>query len=230
MRFGRVSEFTAQRSIAQRYGQAKKQHCMKFRVLLLIVSFFGLISCNTSDSVFTDETYQDTIKQNIGGELIREIHHSNDFSSFNYDIEYSYKDKHDSICKIGSGSFYGQEPPKEEQLIRLGKWTVFKTSGDRDKDFIFICDKNSNVWSKYEISPETIEQSDLWKSKKNDSQVNNWDSVSKIEKVDHNGNIIVIYTYPKKDRIFTFLTDESQIIYKINTSSGRLEIDNILEL
>ena len=203
---------------------------MRFKIKILSLLLFGLISCNTPDSVLTDETYQDTIKQNVGGDLIREIHHYNDFSSFNYDIEYSYKDKYDSICKIGSGSFYGQEPPKKEQLIQLGEWTVFKTSGDRDKDFIFICDKNSNVWTKHEISPETIEQSVLWKSKKIDSQVNNWGSVSKIEKVDLNGNIIVIYTYPKEDRIFTFLTDKSQITYKINVSSGGLEIDNILEL
>ena len=43
---------------------------------------------------------RDTIKQNIGGLLVRNIHHYNDFHSYDYDIEYSYSDKFDSINKI----------------------------------------------------------------------------------------------------------------------------------
>jgi hypothetical protein len=47
----------------------------------------SLFSCNDNgESIFTDEIYNDTIKQNLGGSLIRVIHHSNDHHSFNYDI------------------------------------------------------------------------------------------------------------------------------------------------
>ena len=202
---------------------------MKVQNLILTFLLFGLISCNSTDSIFTDETYQDTIKQNIGGLLIRNIHHYNDFNSFSYDIDYSYKDISDSISKIGLGSFYGQEPPKEEQLIQIDNWTVFKTSGDREKDFVYInnCD---NIWTKYEISPETIEQQDLWKEQKIDSQIDNWDTVSKIKEIDKNGNIVVIYTYAKKKRIFSFFTGKRQITYNIDLQTGIPEMTEISEI
>ena len=63
---------------------------MRLQNNILSFLLLGLISCNSTDSVFTDETYQDTIKQNIGGFLIREIHHYDDFHSYNYDIEYLF--------------------------------------------------------------------------------------------------------------------------------------------
>ena len=201
---------------------------MRLQNIILTFSLLGLISCNSTDSIFTDETYQDSIKQNIGGLLIRDIHHYNDFNSFNYDIEYSYKDKNDSIKKIGVGSFYGQVPPKDEQLIRIDKWIVLKTSGDRDKDFIYIGDGN-NIWTKYEISPETIEQQDLWKAQKLETRTDNWDSVSKVKLIDSNGNITVVYTFVREKFIPFFKTGKRKVIYSLNRITGILEITKIVE-
>jgi hypothetical protein len=201
------------------------------KLYILTIFIFTLFSCNdTGESVFTDEKHQDTLRQNIGGSLIRNIHYTNDFQSYIYDIEYSYLDKQDSVYKIGLGSFYGQEPPKDEQLIRLGKWTIFKTSADRDKDLLFICDNDIKTWTKFEISPKTIEETGLWKEQNIDSQIDNWDTVSKIDKIEANGNIIVNYTYAKKNRIFTFITGERQITYRINSQTGIPEIKSVTEL
>ena len=201
---------------------------MRFQIIILTFLLFGLISCNSTDSIFTDETYQDTIKQNIDGLLIREIHHYNDFNSFNYDIEYSYKDKNDSISKIGLGSFYGQEPPKNEQLIRIDKWIVFKTSGDRDKDFVYI-GNSKNIWTKFEISPETIEQQDLWKAQKISTRTDNWDAVSKVKKIDSNGDVTVVYTFVREKFIPFFKTGKRKVIYSLNKKTGRLEMMKITD-
>lgn len=192
---------------------------------------FTLFSCKeSSEGIFTDETFQDTLEQNIGGSLIRNIHHYNDLHSYNYDIEYSYIDKLDSIYKIGAGSFYGQLPPRDEQLIVLGKWIVFKTSGDREKDLLFICDKNTKEWTEFEISPKTIEQNVLWQKQKIDAQLDSWDTVSKIDNINQDGIITVNFTYAKKNRIFSFITDERQITYKINIQTGRLDMVSIMEI
>lgn len=203
---------------------------MKLRTFFILTTIIStLFSCkNSGESVFTDKTYQDTIKQNIGGLLIRDIHYYDDFHSYNYDIEYSYKDKQDSIIKIGSGSFSGQELPKDEQLIQLGKWIVFKTSGDRDKDFIFIFD-NNNTCIKYEISPEVIEQEDLWKEQKIDSRTDNWDSVAKVKKIDSNGEFTVVYTFVRRKFIPFFKTGKRNVIYDLNKKTGRLEMIKITE-
>lgn len=201
------------------------------KLYILTILFFTLFSCKDSgESAFTDEKYQDTLSQNIGGSLIRNIHHTNDFQSYNYDIEYLYLDEQDSIKKIGLGSFYGQEPPRDEQLIRLGKWTIFKSSGDRDKDLLFICDNETKKWTEFEISPNAIEQTVLWKEQNIASQLGNWDTVSKIDKIDANGNITVNYTYAKKNRIFSFITGERQITYRINLQTGRPEMTGVREI
>jgi hypothetical protein len=200
-------------------------------IFILTIITSTLFSCNDSgESVFTDKTYQDTIKQNIGGLLIREIHYTDDFHSWINDIKYSYKDKFDSISNIGSGTYYAEEPPKDEQLFHFGKWTVFKTSGDRDKDLLFIYDKDKKIWNEFAISPETIEQTDLWRNKNIDSELHNWDTVSKIDKIDQDGNIIVLYTYAKKNRIFSFIRGKRQITYKINLQTGRPEMTDVTEI
>jgi hypothetical protein len=200
-------------------------------IFILTIITSTLFSCNDSgESVFTNKTYQDTIKQNIGGLLIREINYTDDFHSWINDIKYSYKDKFDSISNIGSGTYYAEEPPKDEQLFLFGKWTVFKTSGDRDKDLIFIYDKDRKIWNEFAISPETIEQTDLWRNKNIDSELHNWDTVSKIDKIDQDGNIIVIYTYAKKNRIFSFIRGKRQITYKINLKTGRPEMTDVTEI
>jgi hypothetical protein len=210
-------------------GKHKTQHSMRLQNIILAFLLFGLISCNSTDSIFTDETYQDTIEQNIGGLLIRNIHHYNDFNSFNYDIEYSYKDNNDSINKIGLGSYYGQEPPMDEQLIQIDKWTVFKTSGDRDKDLIFIRDTN-NTWNKYEISSETIQQTVIWKDQNIDAQKANWDNVAKVKQVENNGKVTVLYKFAKNKRIFSFMKEKRQVEYKINLQTGELFMVKIYEL
>jgi hypothetical protein len=196
-----------------------------------ILLAFSFASCNfSSDSVFSDETYQDTIKQNIGGSLIRDIHYYNDFQSYIYDIKYSYKNQIDSIKIIGYGSYYSQEPPKDEQLVQIDKWKIFKTSKDRDVDMLFVCDNFTKNWTEYEISPETIEQSDLWKKQNIESRTDNWDSVAKVKKIDSNGEVTVIYTYVRKKWIPFFKTGKRKVIYKIDFKTGRLEISKILEL
>jgi hypothetical protein len=200
-------------------------------IFILTIITSTLFSCNDSvESVFTDKTYQDTIKQNIGGLLIREIHYTEDFQSWINDIKYSYKDKFDSISNIGSGTYHAEEPPKDEQLFLFGNWTVFKTSGDRDKDLLFIYDKDKNIWNEFEISPEVIEKTVLWRNKNIDSELHSGDTVSKINKIDKDGNIIVLYIYAKKNRIFSFIRGKRQITYKINLQTGRPEMTDVREI
>ena len=210
-------------------GKHKTQHSMRLQNIILSFLLLGLISCNSADSVFTDETYQDTIKQNIGGLLIRNIHHYDDFQSIIYDIDYSIDNNSDTLNYIGSGSFYNQKPPKDEQILKLGELKIFKVCGDRDKDFIFICDSN-NVWTKYEISSKTIQETELWRKQKINAQVANWDNVAKVSHIDKSGKLSVIYKYAKNKRIFSFMTEKRQIDYKINLQTGELSIDKIIEL
>ena len=204
---------------------------MKFKALFtstLLVAM--LFSCkDNGESIFTDETYQDTIKQNIGGELVRDVHHYDDIHSYDYDIQYSYLDTSDSIRNIGYGNFHGQEPPKNEQLIRFGNWTIFKTSGGREKDLLFICENDKNIWNEYEISPKIIEQTNLWKKQNIASQLDNWDTVAKIDKIDKSGNVTVIYTYAKVNGMVFFKTGKRQITFKINSQTGKPEMIEVSE-
>lgn len=191
--------------------------------------FIPFFSCNSGD-IFTDESFRDTLNQKIGGVLIRDIHHYNDHQAFNYDVQYTYQDKQGKSSKIGFGSYYCETPPANEQLLKLGNLLVFKTSGDRNKDMLFICDTANCKWTGFEISPHTIESSELWKRQRIDSQVDNWDSVAKIKSIDTTGNVLVDYIFPKRKRIFSFITSERRISYKIDPVTGRLEISRIIKI
>ena len=205
---------------------------MKLTTLFISpIIILTLHSCkNSSESVFTDKTSQDTIKQNIGGSLIRNIHYYDDLSSAIYDIKYSYKDEFDSVSEIGLGSYYNEQPPKDEQLMNIDKWKILKVCKDRDADLLFVYNTTTKTWTKYEVSPESIEQTDMWKMKNIDSQVDNWDSVSKVENIEANGNISVIYTFPKKGRIVGFINQKRKVTYKIDRQTGEITMTQIQEI
>ena len=82
----------------------------------------------------------------------------------------------------------------------------------------------------YEISPKIIEQSNLWKKQNIASQLDNWDTVSKIEKIDKQGNVTVSYTYAKKNGMFFFKTGKRQITFKINLQTGEPEMTEVSEI
>ena len=198
----------------------------------LIISIFALLSLTACDNfvknALTDKSYTDTLKQNIGGELIREIHYSDDFQSWDYDIQYLYKDKLDSIHKIGSGNFHGQELPKEEQLLQLNNWTILKTNdGFRCK--VIIEDLTTNNIAEYEISPETIEQNIIWQRQNISSNPNTGDSKVTIDTLKTNGEFSAVYKFAKKNRVFSFMTDVRKINYKINAQTGKPEMTDISE-
>ena len=203
---------------------------MKLTTFFITISFLlSLAACDDFvKNALTDKTYKDTLKQNVGGELFRDIHYSDDFQSWDYDIQYSYKDKFNSIYIIGSGNFHGQEIPNDEQLLQINKWTVLNTD-DGFHCKIIVGNLNENIFTTYEISPQTIEQDLVWKNQNIKSNPNTGDSKVIFENMKTNGELSVIYKFAKKDRIFSFITGQRKVNYKLNIKSGRLEMTNVSE-
>ena len=183
-------------------------------------------------NVFSNETYQDSIEQNIGGLLIRNIHHSNDQFSYQYSIEYFYKKTDSDSIFIGYGLYHAERPPDNEQILKTENRFVFKTSGYRN-DLLFIYDDSLKVWIKHEISPQRIEETELWKNLNINSCVGNYNSFSRISKIDENGYITIWYIYARGDKRMNNIrtgkrkTDQRKIIYKINPQTGIPEIVEI---
>jgi hypothetical protein len=202
---------------------------MRLQNIILIILLLGLISCNSTDSVFSDETYQDTIKQDIGGLLVRDIQYTNDFHSWDYDIKYFYKDKRDSFFVVGTGNYHGQDLPKNEQLIQINKWIVLKTGDSGYGDKIIIGNLQNNIWTEYLINPKTIEKDIVWQKYNISSEPDNGDSYSKIEAIESTGKFSAIYRFAKKDRIFSFMTGEGRVDYIINIQSGGIEMIEVSE-
>lgn len=199
----------------------------------LIIAIFLLFSITACDdfvkNTLTDITYKDTIKQNIGGELIRDIHYYDDFQGWDHDILYSYKDELDSIHNIGLGNYHSQDIPKDEQLLVINKWTFLPTN-DGFHCKIIVGDMKANNWTEFEISPQTIEQDHVWQKSKINSEPNNGDSKVTFKSVTKEGEFSFIYKFSKKNRIFSFMTGERQVVYKLNMQSGRPEMTNVIEL
>jgi hypothetical protein len=203
---------------------------MKARTFFtLIILFFTFFSCKDSkENIFIDKTYQDTIKQNIGGLLIRDIHYSEDIHSYDSYIKYLYK--LDNTYIIGSGNYHGQEIPKDEQLIQFYNWIILKTGNSFNGDKIIIGDVKTKLWIEYEISPQTIEQDSIWQKQNVNSEPNNGDSNVTIENIKANGEFSVIYKFAKKNRIFSFMTSKRRINYTINIQTGQPEMKIVSEL
>jgi len=203
--------------------------------LLLIMS---LSSCNFLESsmvAFTEEALTDTtftteIPQKIGGTLICEVDYSNDFHSWDYHIDYKYKDKANQVLALGSGLYSGEEWHKKEQIQLVGDWAILKTSSNRNSDKLIIGKiTNSEKWNEFDFSPQTIESEKIWQNKNINSEPNNYDSKAKVVDIDTKGIITVNYNFAKKDRIFSFMEGERKILYRVNVVTGKPQMAGIVE-
>ncbi|QHT66397.1 hypothetical protein GXP67_06855 [Rhodocytophaga rosea] len=198
-------------------------------IIALILLIF-LYSCNFEEKkadefvqeALTDTTFTAEIPQKIGGTLICIVDYSNDFHSYDYSIDYTYKDSIDHIFSLGSGRYSGQTWPKNEQLQEVGNWVILKTSSGHHSDKLIIGKVNQlKPWQEYEFSPEKVEQEVLWQHKKINSAPGNYDSKVSIEEIDSKGIVTITYEFATKNRIFSFSTAEIKVFYQIDYGTGK---------
>jgi len=180
-------------------------------------------------SGFGPEYDKAVIKQKIGGTLICSSVYTADIHSWDYDVTYKYKAINDSVYEIGSGCYQGKEWEKNEQLKKFGEWLILKTSSTRDSDKLIIGKLGWKTWSEYVFSPQSIEDNEMWKIKKINSTPYNYDSYSKIEKINSDGIIIVMYHFRKVDNKFPIENGKRYIKYKIDIETGKPEMVKIYE-
>ncbi len=161
------------------------------------------------------------IKQKIGGSLICESALWYDIHSADYIISYKYKAENDSIYEIGVGTYHSNWP-RNEQLVKFDKWIILKTSNGLDSDKLIIGNLETNKWKEYIISPLDIEQTELWEKLKIETELYNWDTQAKVEKIDTTGIVTVTHQY-RKANVSTFETHKNgkrKVYYKINRKTG----------
>ncbi len=154
----------------------------------MFVGVTGFMSFNAYKFITGDilgEPVHETIKinQDVGGVLICSSTHYDDIGGWQIYIDYSYNFPNDSIRKIGTGIIYAEKWKKNEKIIKTGDWYILKASKDRDADVLFIGDEHTKKWREYVISPHYIEGHELWKKERVSTQLDNWDTVAKIEKI-----------------------------------------------
>lgn len=164
------------------------------------------------------------IEQNIGGTLLCNSVYNADHHSWQYDIDYKYKDEKGKVYPVGNGSYYGREWDKNEQLIQFGDWLILKTGGLHDSDKILIGQLDANEWNSFEISPETIERDSLWISEDIYSKMS-WLPQEAFIKEIENEIIKVDYLYRIGETVDE--QEERSITYEIDKSTGRLRMTRI---
>ena len=179
------------------------------------------------------DTEYETVKieQNIGGQLICNSVYNADHHSWQYDIDYYYLPPNKDTIQVGSGSYYGREWEKNEQIIKYDDWLILKTGGFHDADKLLIGKKGATSWMEFEISPETIEKDSLWISKSIYSKMNWLPQESFITNFE-NGIVTVDYLYRTVDYLYRTgeIVDQQEkrtITYKIDKSTGIPEMINI---
>lgn len=182
-------------------------------IVLAVIFIYGL------STAFDPEYDKAEIKQNIGGTLICNSVYNADHHSWQYDVSYKYKINNDSLIDIGSGTYYGREWNKDEQLIQYKNWTILKTGGWIGTDKVIIGDFMTKQWKEYEFTPENIEKENLWLKSKTQSLLNWCCSETFIEKISK-GQIIINYKFRTSEKQ-TNEYGQRKIYYTINELTGQ---------
>ncbi len=186
----------------------------------------GLISLLIYGIVYAFEPEYETvvIEQKVGGQLICKSVYIADHHSWQYDIDYSYLAPNKDTIRIGSGSYYGREWEKNEQLERYGNWLILKTGGFQKVDKLLIGKVDSSKWMNFEISSEKIEKDSLWISQDIHSRMHWLPNQSSITRID-NGIVTVGYLYRTGETVEK--QETRTITYKIDPSTGRPKMIDI---
>jgi hypothetical protein len=194
---------------------------MRKGCLIAILVFVGIVALFIYglSTAFEPEYDKAEIKQNIGGTLICNSVYNADHHSWQYDVSYKYRLNKDSIIDIGSGTYYGREWNKDEQLIKYKNWTILKTGSWIGNDKIIVGDLKTKKWTEYDFTPENIEKDSLWQSLKISSLLNYCCSETFIDRI-NNGEIELHYKFRTSETIVKDY-DQRKIFYKINDQTGQ---------
>jgi hypothetical protein len=180
---------------------------------LLVLSVY---SCSSG---FGPDYDKAEIKQNIGGTLICNSVYNADMHDWQYDISYQYQTPNDSIIDIGSGTYYGREWNKDEQLVQYKNWTILKTGDWIGDDKIIVGDLRTNKWTEYKFTPESIEKDIIWQSLKIHSLLGYCCYETFVDKIS-NGVIKLHYKFRTSENLVNGY-GQKEIFYKIDDSTGQ---------
>ncbi|MBF9253603.1 hypothetical protein I2I11_09895 [Pontibacter sp. 172403-2] len=192
-----------------------KKGCLT--AIVILVGLIGLFIYSLS-TAFDTEYDKAEIKQKVGGTLICNSVYNADHHSWQYDISYKYKPNNDSIIDIGSGTYYGREWNKDEQLLRYKNWLILKTGGWIGTDKIIVGNLKNGKWNEFEFTPESIEKEGLWQQANIQSLTSFCCSEAFIENI-NNGQIVLNYKYRTSEMPVNNY-GQSKVYYIINDSTG----------
>jgi len=193
---------------------------MKYFTPNFILSGLSILFICGCSSGFGPDYDKAEIKQNIGGTLICNSVYNADIHDWQYDISYHYKTADDSIIDIGSGTYYGREWNKDEQLVKYNNWTILKTGDWIGTDKIIVGDLKKDKWTEYKFTPENIEKDSLWKSLNIHSLLNYCCSEAFVDKINEDGQIQLHYKFRVSENLVNKYNQKS-VFYQINDSTGQ---------
>ena len=170
-------------------------------------------------TAFDPKYDQAEIKQTIGGTLICKSVYTADHHSWQYDISYKYKRGNNPLIDIGSGTYYGRDWNKDEQLVQYKDWLLLKTGGWHGTDKVIVGSLTTKPWKQYEFSPETIEKDSLRRQAKIHSLLNWCCAESFIDQI-KDGQIIVHYKFRTSEkRVKEY--GQRRLFYALNELTGQ---------
>lgn len=182
------------------YRYLKKKGQTQKRIGLIIFISTTVLMIVYSIKFFKDgagfgpeyETVQ--IEQNIGGKLICESVYNADHHSWQYNVNYKYIDIKGDTLDLKSGSYYGREQNKDEQIRKYNDWLILKTGSWHGSDRIIIKNIQSDTIKIFDIDNQFIESDSLWKSKNIKSLLNYCCAETFIDDINEN-KILLKYKF-----------------------------------
>lgn len=213
------------------YRYLKKKGQTQKRIGLIIFISTTVLMIVYSIKFFKDragfgpeyETVQ--IEQNIGGKLICESVYNADHHSWQYNVDYKYIDIKGDTLDLKSGSYYGREWNKDEQIRKYNDWLILKTGSWHGSDRIIIKNIQSDTIKIFDIDNQFIESDSLWKSKNIKSLLNYCCAETFIDDINEN-KILLKYKF-RTDEHLTNKYAERKITYTIDAKTGEIKMTEI---
>lgn len=196
---------------------------------LFILTTIGMIALGLKaflgPSGFGPEYETVKIKQGIGGKLLCNSVYTADQHSWQYDIDYKYIDLKGDTVDFKSGSYYGRDWKKDEQILKFHKFMILKTGSGYGSDRLIIKNTQTDSAKVFDIDDKFIEKDSLWRIQNIKSLLNYCCAETFIESINDN-EILLKYKFRTNERLFKKY-GERMITYSIDKESGEIKMTKI---
>lgn len=206
-------------------GKVQKNIGLALFILTTLAMMIIGVKIIFGPSGFGTEFETVAIDQGIGGKLLCNSVYTADQHSWQFVVDYKYIDLKGDTFDFKSGSYYGREWKKDEQIVKYDKFLILKTGAEYGSERLIIKNTQTDSTRIFDINNTFIEKDSLWKAQKIKSLLYHCCAVTFIENI-KGADIFVKYKFRTNDKLKNKF-GVRMINYQIDKETGLIKMRKI---